>query len=326
MGKISAGGVLHQLLWNLSHTPGYEISIVVPATFVGCESAMAEPIETGHGKVYKMKEVKPYQIKNKLEYNSEVSEDYLEFPVIRAGENHVYSECELKALTAIGQMEAITKEEVALSVMEDILGNSNRGNILMHMDSGMLEPSYLGKQMVENMVGLLHQIPSPNAGIATGNLGVTCAKNLYELYYLKLVSSKITELIKLTDKQLMDKLSKVIEKETNLVTEVISLGLPVLYGDNEIYIGNYSLVGNDSKKITPDVINKWARTGWVDLRKENMLKWVKNIKEVWDDIKSNNNDRCKLHLAKDDHSIKDDFDIAELLAYHYNINGKGRKK
>ncbi|MBR7106670.1 MAG: hypothetical protein IKC88_06770, partial [Opitutales bacterium] len=46
MGKISAAGVLHQLLWNLSHTTHLNISLLIPSTFVGYDCTKFEPIET----------------------------------------------------------------------------------------------------------------------------------------------------------------------------------------------------------------------------------------------------------------------------------------
>ena len=54
MGKISAAGVLHQLLWNLSHTTHHNISLLIPATFVGYDSTKFEPIETDVGLVKKI--------------------------------------------------------------------------------------------------------------------------------------------------------------------------------------------------------------------------------------------------------------------------------
>ena len=57
---------------------------------------------------------------------------------------------ELSALTSLGQMEAITKEEVANAAMEDICGKSKK-NLLNYMDAGMLSPTFAGKAMVEKI-------------------------------------------------------------------------------------------------------------------------------------------------------------------------------
>jgi len=35
LGKVAAAGIIHQLFWSLSHTPGINIKVVVPAALVG---------------------------------------------------------------------------------------------------------------------------------------------------------------------------------------------------------------------------------------------------------------------------------------------------
>ena len=190
MGKISAAGVLHQLLWNLSHTTHLNISLLIPSTFVGYDCTKFEPIETDIGLIKKIKQPKKLQLKEgkKLTYFKGTSNDYLEFPVVRAGENHVYSLYELSALTSLGQMEAITKEEVANAAMEDICGKSKK-NLLNYMDAGMLSPTFAGKAMVEKIKTEIRNLTAQNntTSIATGNLGVTVAKRLYEFYMIMFV-------------------------------------------------------------------------------------------------------------------------------------------
>ncbi len=152
MGKISASGVLHQLLWNLEHTMGDNISLVIPGTFVGYDSVKEEAIETDKGLILKRKVPKPYSLykEKEIKYNDSITDEYLKFPVVRAGENHVYSKDELNVLTAIGQMEGITKEEVANRVIDCIEGRSTN-DILVALDNAMLKPSYSGREMIHNI-------------------------------------------------------------------------------------------------------------------------------------------------------------------------------
>lgn len=183
MGKISASGVLHQLLWNLSHTNGMNISLIIPGTFVGYDSLKLEAIETDKG-LLKKRNISPQtkiEFGQELKYNYNVSDEYLQFPVIRAGENHVYSIAELNVLTAIGQMEAITKEEVARATVDCILGNNDK-NIFSSMDNAMLSPTYSGREMICDINKKFKKLNSVVQGVATGNLGVTTSKLLYELY------------------------------------------------------------------------------------------------------------------------------------------------
>ena len=194
MGKIAASGVLHQLLWNLEHTMGNNVSLIIPATFVGYDSVKSEPIETDKGLLFKRTVPKSYKITDtkKIKYNDTITDEYLKFPVVRAGENHVYSKMELNVLTAIGQMEGITKEEVANKVIDCIQGKSSN-DILLALNNAMLKPTYLGREMIYDINNKFNNIKY-SYGIATGNLGVTLSKKLYELYLIKDAYPTVTKL------------------------------------------------------------------------------------------------------------------------------------
>lgn len=326
MGKISASGVLHQLLWNLEHTRGLDISLVIPGTFVGYDSVMSEPIETDKGLLKRRKYVSAIDIKygDILHYNNHLSDDYLEFPVVRAGENHVYSQYELEVLTALGQMEAITKEEVANYVISNIKGQKSK-DIFSSLNNAMLSPTYAGRDMVMEIENKFKNISTQKYGIATGNLGVTLSKQLYELYLLKLCCSTIAELRKIDINVIIEKINKLLTKE--LISEIISLGIPVLTDSNKLYIGDYSLVpsNNDDKVMSIENINKWCEIGWVDLRRDNLQNWCSKLIEVYEDAldKRKNCDYC---IDKAIAQITDDYNIASYLAYYNNLTNKGRKK
>lgn len=327
MGKISASGVLHQLLWNLSHTIGINISIVIPATFVGYDFVKNEPIETDKGLLKRSKMVKPYTLKegNILKYNVGNEDYYLEFPVVRAGENHVYSKDELKVLTSIGQMEAISKEEVASAVISDVFGSS-KNNILETMDQTMLKPTYLGNEMIRDISNKIDKMQKCNAGIATGNLGITLSKHLYELYFIKLSVKNIKSLEKISVEEITKKINQIIDKD--LITEIISLGIPIINEDNKVYIGSYSLspAADEDLTVNESNINKWAKVGWVDLRRENIEKWINIIKYVWSDSCKLKENEFEQYINKNPNAINDDYEIADVLAYYYNTQNRGRKK
>ncbi len=329
MGKISAAGVLHQLLWNLSHTTHLNISLLIPSTFVGYDCTKFEPIETDVGLIKKIKQPKKLQLREgeTLTYSSGTSDEYLEFPVVRAGENHVYSLYELSALTSLGQMEAITKEEVANAAMEDICGKS-RKNLLNYMDAGMLCPTFAGKAMVEKIKAEIRTLMAENnaTSIATGNLGVTVAKRLYELHMIKQACGTVSELKKIRVEKLHQRIVESIENNANLLREMLSLGLPVMTDDENVYIGEYSLFPDKDcdLTITSDHLEKWASVGWVDLRVKNILFLRKTILDVYSDAQNVLADRSFI-LNRDVAAINDDYDIGEILAYYYNLQEKGRK-
>ena len=121
----------------------------------------------------------------KLTYSKGISDEYLEFPVVRAGENHVYSLYELSALTALGQMEAITKEEVANAAIEDICGKTKK-NMLNYMDSGMLGSTFAGKAMVEKIKSEIQNLMKKNNSTSINRKSWSyCCKTSLRIIYDK---------------------------------------------------------------------------------------------------------------------------------------------
>ena len=326
MGKISAAGVLHQLLWNLSHSKGLDISLVIPATFVGYDTVKIEPIETEKGLLKKRNLEMPQKIRigNDIKYNDNISKQYLEFSVVRAGENHVYSQKELNVLTALGQMEAITKEEVAQRVIDCINGNNSK-NIFTSMDNAMLAPTYSGREMIYEINKKIKKEILDVPGISTGNLGVTVSKQLYELYLLKKACPTIKKLKNTKTDDIIKRINGSLEQ--NLLTEIITLGIPVLTNKDELYIGDYTLIpsAKESKVITEENLRKWTKVGWVDLRKSNIENWQRILIEIYENAinESEKSDDC---IERPFMRIKDDYDIEEYLAYFNNMKNNGRKK
>ena len=326
MGKISASGVLHQLLWNLSHVKGMNISLIIPSAFVGYDSVLDEPIETDMGLLKKRKVTGSYKLRagDELKYFDSESDEYLKFPVVRAGENHVYSKLELNVLTAMGQMEAITKEEVANKVMDAIYGSSVN-DILSSLDRTMLSPTYSGREMIYEVQNEINRINKRKYGIATGNLGVNLSKKLYELYIIKQCVNTIEELKKISTKDIVKMIDDVLSND--LIEEIISLGIPIIKGDNSIYIGDYSLVPSrdEDKIISEERVKRWSAIGWVDLRFDNINIIKRMLIDVYNDA-INENRIHDFNIYKNFKKITNDYDIAEYLAYYYNYLNKGRKK
>ena len=324
MGKVSASGVMHQLLWSLAHTPGFNISLVVPGTFVGLDSVKDEPVDNSYGFVRKRKTSFVYLLKlgEELKYARKEDDALLHFPVVRAGENHVYSEKELKLLTAIGQMEAITKEEVAKAVT-DIVAGDNRNDLFVAMDKATLQPTYAGHKMVDEAIKKLQKF-GYEYGVATGNLGGRTAKHLYELHCIKQVAPTVKDVL---DNNLVKKVNDYVLKNNELTCEMISLGIPVIFQNKDIAIGEYTLLpeAGAEKKITKEHLERWRSQCWVDLSKNNLAKWQKLFREI-KNLVDKKEKLCNNFVNNEIVSLNGDYDIAEVLVYYYNSRGKGRKQ
>jgi len=331
VGKVAAAGMLHQLLLSLSHTPGFDISVIVPATCVGWEETALTEVENSLGKIRAVDSsaVRKLTIDKDIEgYGTVEDEDYLKIPLVYAGENKAYSLCEIAALTAYGQMESVTKEEVAEAVIDNIAGMSSK-DLLAQMDLASIPSSYKGRRVRDITLNKLKTIENQSniPSIVTGNLGPTTAKHICELYLLKKISdNSITKLLSMDIRELKERVHNEILNNKPIRVQILSVGLPILMDNDNVLIGEKWMVPEEHEdfRITRDNIENWTQKGWVDLREKNLLWWKKEIRDVLKDVERERKTE-EISLIRDIYAIDDDFNVGELLAYCYILKGGGRR-
>lgn len=332
LGKVSAAGIFHQLMWSLSHTPGVNIRIVVPSALVGWQAVNFGKFRS-HGKnpvVVDNLKIKKIEYGKSLQPDSDtkITKKLLEIPYVDSGENCAYSLYEMHAITALGQMESITKEEVAEAVYESAKG-STKHDLLTAMDYAALPSTYAGAFQRKVILSRLKNIEIENKtpGIATNNLGPTVSKHLFELYILlDLTKNNIDTILKLDPTKFSVLAKKHILKNDKLRSQILSLGLPILFSKTEFLRGNHIFVPDCSisNLITATALEKWADSGWVDLRPSRFSYWQKLIKTA--------NNYSHLSSKKEDVSIDRDYkalesgNIGEILGLLYSIQGGEKRK
>jgi len=329
LGKVSAAGVFHQLLWTLSHTPGTDIRVIVPATLVGWEDCRVTEVRSPGGEVHAVDCDDPvvlYQGQSLERFKLRHSGRKIRMPVVSSGENRDYSLMEMTTITALGQMGSITKEEVAEAVINELKGPTTK-NLLTAMDNACLGPSYAGFANREVALSRLRDLEASSGipSIATGNLGPTVAKHLFELHILKeAVGGDLDVLLNTDPGALTDACHQVIAADRALREQILSIGIPILINEDEALIGSHWIIpGKDEEQlISPQNLHEWAQRGWVDLRCEQVQHWQQVIQMVIEDARMRKVIPV-LHLTNA-HAINADFNIGEYLAYYYTITGGGR--
>lgn len=332
LGKVAAAGVFHQLMWSLSHTPGCNIRIVTPATLVGWQ-----PIKFGkfrsRGKNLPMldnKKINTLKIGEdlKIDSNTKKVSEYLEIPYVDSGENSAYSLYEMHAITALSQMESITREEVAEAVYRSTCG-STRYDLLTVMDYATLGPTYAASFQRNKILRKLKLIQDEKMipSIATNNLGPMVSKHLFELYILlDLCNYSILELIKQTPNKLSKMAKDYICNQHIIRRQALSLGLPILFENSQLLMTNYYLVPNILEKniITRANINKWTKAGWIDLREKNIVNWQRWLKKAYTGYKERGNNSTANLTAN--YQALESKNIGEILGLIYSLQGGERKK
>ncbi|WP_432409048.1 hypothetical protein [Wukongibacter sp. M2B1] len=330
VGKVAAAGMLHQLLLSLSHTPGFDISVIVPAACVGWEETALNVVENSLGKIRAVdSSKKKFALDEEIEAYGTINEgEFLKIPLVYAGENKSYSLCEIATLTAYGQMESVTKEEVAEAVINNIEGACSK-DLLAQMDLACIHSSYKGRRVRDITLHKLKDIEDKSdiPSIVTGNLGPTTAKHICELYLLKRASdNSITKLLSMDICELKERVHNEVLNNKSIRVQFLSVGLPIVMDNENILIGEKWMVPeeNEDFRMTSDNIESWARKGWVDLRDKNILKWKKEVIKLLNDAERERKSG-DISLVRDIYAINDDFDVGELLAYYYTLKGAGRR-
>lgn len=333
LGKVAAAGIMHQLFWSLSHTPGINIKVIVPAALVGWQGVHFGKFRSHGNPISLIDNPK----KQSLKFGEALKDyscdrrglnNYFEMPYVDSGENSAYSLGEMTAITALGQMECITREEVAQAAFEAING-STRHDLLTLMDHASMGPSFLAAIQRQEILNSMKQMSTEKGipSIATNNLGPTVSKHLYELYLIHQVSGKsFDKCLSLNPKIITQKLEALIDSDSRIRSHILSLGLPILLEKNNLIIGDYHLVPKEHEAdiVTEDNIEKWSQSGWIDLRQKQVAYWQKWLRKVKKNIDSLKKNTHVLPLDRNWQHLKDE-DCGEILAYIYILqNGERR--
>lgn len=342
LSKSSVAGAHTLLLFLMGRTPDAPITKEIKPT-----AAIAwKRIEFGEIK----KGGKPIQLLNismddaiklesklklKLDKPFKSSGDTLKSVFIDTGENGTFSRGEFEAITAQGQMEYVTPEEIAVDAIYEILGGNTGHDIINALDNATLEPTYRAGFMQHAAVDKLAELESIHNvdSVAFELLGPPrLSKLLHEINLLKLSFGSIKNIVQKSDEELSEKISIEISKNDKLRNEILSIGIPILLSD-----GKTLLRGNDIKippfrgenelELSESNINLWAKDGWIDLRNSNMATWKARLNLIIKDTETiAHNDTSSMHVrTKRYWNNFETIDIGKVAAWIFIKEEKGER-
>ncbi len=213
----------------------------------------------------------------------------LELPIIDTGENGLFTKGEFETITAMGQMEFITPEEIAHEVAMEIQGSTTGRDVIAAIDSAVMNPTYRAGYLRHRALSELErlELETGTHSVALGHLGPPeLSKLLWEAELLKLRYETLRAVLKYTPEELSEELSTLVQsgKFDSMCQTIISLGLPVLLPDGRHIIRGPHI--SIPERIEPDVgitgedVDAWAQKGWVDLRPRNMALWLERFEKM----------------------------------------------
>ena len=214
------------------------------------------------------------------------------------GENGFFSIGEFQAITYPRQMEYVTPEEVARTVVLEIEGASTGRDVLAAIDGAITEPSYRAGVLRDHAIRAMQRLEK-NAlergdvlpSIAIGHLGPPkLSKLLAEAYLIHAAAGTddIDAIRGIDAAEMQRKVEDYLGAHPEIVSEIVTIGVPMLRERG----GALALTRGPRVSIPPlppdgasvpldrASIETYAETGWVDLRVRNFEKWQQRLRDV----------------------------------------------
>jgi hypothetical protein len=222
---------------------------------------------------------------------------------IDTGENGIFSKGEFEAISMPGQMEYVTPEEIAESVVYEILGGNTGHDIINALDHATLEPTFRAGVLLESAIKKMERLEKMHNidSVAFEMLGPPrLSKLLFESFLLKLGFKDMLTVVKTDKNVLSKKLTEIIKKDADLRSKIISIGIPILMPDGKTILRGADIKippyrGDAELTINKNSIDLWAHDGWVDLRASNMQAWKDRLNKIIKEI---------VQIPKDDTSSR----------------------
>ncbi len=289
MSKSAMAGAQSMLLTLMARTPGAPlVKEIKPAAAIAWKKIGYGPIARKRRPLRRV-EAAPRPLGERFSTRDEgaarVLDEAVENVYIDTGENGVFALEEFATVTAHDQMEFVTPEEIASYLVAEIEGRATGRDVVGALDGAMLGPSYragaLRHAAIERMEALEreHGVSS----VAFEMLGPPrVSKLLFEAHLLRRAFDGMQAVVDATDEEVRDRLDRLVRDHPAVANDVVAIGVPILLDSGELIRGSEVLVPGDAEdlEVTPELVERWARDGWADLRLANCRRWKERFAAI----------------------------------------------
>ena len=222
---------------------------------------------------------------------SDEEQALLESVFIDTGENGVFSCEEFETVTALGQMEFVTPEEIADDVIAEIKGGTTGREVVAALDGSTLGPTYRAGVMRHRALEQMRQLQADTGfeSVAFEMLGPPrLTKLLYEAALLKRARGSLEAVAASDPEEMSAACAEIVTQDTKLRSHILSIGLPIRLPSGRLVRGPEMKIPvyfeEAREELTPESIERWADTGWVDLRPANLERWRQRARSILSEI------------------------------------------
>ncbi|MDX1601392.1 MAG: hypothetical protein R3191_07775 [Anaerolineales bacterium] len=330
LSKSAVAGAQSMLIFLMARTPG--------APSVVCEVKPTAAIawkEIGHGTIrgggrdfplYDCPTGEAYPLREDGTLQPEgdfgtPTGEKLESVYIDTGENGLFAVGEFTALTALGQMEFITPEEIAQVVVTEIRGGSTGRDVVAALDGATMGPSYRAGFMREAALNRLHQLEQEHdtESVAFEMLGPPrLSKLLFEVYLIKRCTDGVSDAIGRDPADLSQDLLELVDHDGLTRQHILSIGIPILLHDVERLLRGPVIKAQD------------ADHGWVDLRPKNMMTWQSRLRDLKEHVERGLAADSSSQIDRDYPSLRswgerDELNIGEVVGWLFSTEEMGKR-
>jgi len=213
---------------------------------------------------------------------------HLESVFIDTGENGLFSLAEYTAITALGQMEAVTPEEIARAVLREIRGATSGFDIVAALDSTVMGPSYragvLRQHAIDEARALVeaHAVPS----VAFEILGPPrLSKLLYEAEFLRRAFGALEAVADAEPAAIASGMDRAVASADDVRRAAVSVGIPILLADGRTLLCAARRLHQHrwerpGWEMSAANIERWAHGEWIDLRVANAALWRERARRI----------------------------------------------
>lgn len=282
LAKSAVAGAHTLMLFLVGRTPGAPATVEIkPTAAIGWRELAFGPVRRWGHPIPKVDCPTPLPLAQAFRPGAAAWADtgaVIEGVFADLGENGLFSRDEFETVTALGQMEFITPEEVADYVVMELEGRPTGRDVITALDAATAGPTYragiLRAAAIEQLLALEREHDS--RAPAFEMLGPPrLSKTLYESFIWSCLRPSVAALADSDPEQLADAAARLIADQADLRALIVSVGLPILIRGEEVYRGETVIV----PPVDGDVELAVSR-GWVDLRPDHCARWVRRAQRV----------------------------------------------
>src|SRR2546425_551566 len=281
--KSAVGGAQSLLLFLLGRTPGAPAAIEIkPTATIARREIGFGPIRRKGKPIPLVDCPKPVNLAQAFRPGVAPWCDLgkpLEGVFIDVGENGLFAPDEFETVTALGQMEFITPEEVADYVAMELEGRPTGRDVVAALDAATAGPTYRAGMLRASALERLRSLEqeTQSRAVAYEMLGPPrLTKLLWESHLCGLLRPSVRALAQSRPVELAAEAYARVQRDSGVRSHILSVGIPILTPDGEgLYRGSVVVVpgdGADPRAAAP--------RGWVDLRPDQFGVWIKRAQLI----------------------------------------------